>query len=156
MKNMINLNEFKNKKEGSSLIESVIKIGNDYQVTSPIIIPKGLISAFSKKIKDETGKIVSEEWSDQNVAEALVRYVTTSYMTIENLPISALLGGDESTEAVQPIQTQIQTQPIQTQGQTQDLQPDTDTQSDVELSAQEIPAQPQPDLQSGVQTIQAQ
>ena len=159
MKNMIDLNEFKTKKEGTSLQESIVtKVGDNWNVQITVPVPSSLVNAFAKKVKDETTVNIKETKSDNVLADEMVNYITTSFLNIENLPVNLAVGDDYTTASVQP--------EIQTQGQVQNLQPEEQTQiqdTETDLTAQEIPAQEggqtqvvQPVVQPGVQTIQAQ
>jgi len=153
MKNMIDLNEFKSKKEGSSLQESIVtKVGDNWNVQITVPVPASLVNAFAKKVKDETTVNIKETKADNVLADEMVNYITTSFLNIENLPVNLAVGDDYTTQPVQP-----EAQPIQTQGQVQDMQPPVQDNVEAELAAQEIPAtQVQEPVQTGVQTIQAQ
>lgn len=158
MKNMIDLNEFKNKKEGSKLQESIVtKVGDNWNVQITVPVPVSLVNAFAKKVKDAHDINIKETKSDNMLADEIVNYITTSFLNIENLPTNLAVGDDATTASVQPEAqvVQTQTQPLQT-----DLEEEQPVE-DAELAAQEIPAtqnQVQGGTQNvqGVQTIQAQ
>lgn len=149
MENLTNFDSFKNKKHGSKVNEGVIKIGNDY-IVSDIQIPVSLVNSYIKKIKDETGKNLREMLSDSDVAHRLVAYCIGNYLQIDNLPANIIIG-DESSAAVEvqetPAETQTQTQtqpqsqaPAETQPQSQSPAPAQGEATQVQKTAQEIPA----------------
>jgi len=133
MKNIINMNEFKNKKVGAVLKESTVnKIGDNWLVNIDVPVPVSLINAFIKKVKDESGQNLRDTSGDQQIADKIANYIVNSYLNIENLPVSLAIGDKYTAAPVQPETQQVQS----TQGQVQNIQPTQD-----ELTAQEIPAQ---------------
>jgi len=155
MKNMINLKEFKSKKEGSSLQESIVtKVGDNYMVQGSFPVPQSLVNAFVKKVKDASDQNIKETLGDQMIADQIATYVMNSFLNIENLPVNLAIGDNFTAASTQP---EMQSQ---TQGQTQELQPEVQ-ETETDLTAQEIPAQEGGQVQgtqtqAGVQTIQAQ
>ena len=121
MKNLTEYNDFKNKKhESSGDSEPVVNEGaqlfddNTWKVRMRVEIPTALINSYIKKVKDETGEDPRRKWSDQELAEELAKHVTTSYMTIENLPVSIItsMSSEPKAQAQEsmPVQTQVQAQ----------------------------------------------
>jgi len=134
---MTNLKDFKSKKAGLKLNETVTLNGNDFIVRNSITVPSSLVSAYMKKVKDESGQDLLNTHSKDQIAELLVQYLSETFMNIENFPTSIVLG----TAA-----TQVQPQ-VQPQGQIQDAQPQSQIQ---DADAQDIQAQ------ATAQDIQAQ
>ena len=131
MENIKDFKGFKGMKRGSSLItENAVSNGDAWKIISPIEIPKSIVKAYIKKVKDESGQNLSETFGEVNLAEMIVSYVLNTFTKIENLPSSIALGDiNAGTPAqVQPIQP---VQNIQAQVQNPDAQD----------SAQDIPAQ---------------
>ena len=125
MNNLHEYNDFKNMKTSTveSVNESAQLFGDgNWKVRSRIEIPQSLINSYIKKVKDETGENVRAKWSDQELAEEIANYVTTAFMTIENLPTSITTSVKSEptiqSEEDMPVQTQVEDE-IQTEGQPQ-------------------------------------
>jgi hypothetical protein len=132
MKNMNDFKSFKGMKKGSSLItEDVIQLGADYRVRG-FDVPVSLINSFKKKAKD-SGNDISGRFADTELAEFIAKYVQSTYLNIENLPLDLLGAEYGGNVQVQPqVQPQMQIQnEVQPQGQNVQAQE----------TAQEIPAQ---------------
>jgi len=137
MKNMKNLKEFRSMKN-SKINETVTMNGNDFIVRNSINVPGSLVSAYMKKVKDESGQDLLNTHSKDQISELLVNYVADNFLNIENFPTSIVLG--TAATQVQP-QAQTQVQP-QVQAQPQAQLDDTQTQNiQAQTTAQEIPAQ---------------
>jgi len=146
MKNLTEYNDFRNKKRDSLETESVNEgaqlYDNVWKVRMRVEIPDSLINQYIKKVKDETGEDPKQKWSSQEISEEIAKYVTTSFMTIENLPVSIITSVESEPKA------QVQeTMPTQTQVQ----QPVQEPTAQVEPSAQPAP-QSQPVAQPVAQT----
>jgi hypothetical protein len=155
MKNIYDRKEFKNKKSGTKLNEMVIHKGDVFEVRTKIEVPVSLVNAYMSKVKDESGKKIKELYAEMEIAEMIADYLK-SFLSIENLPVSLVLGDEFTSNPVQgktEVQVQTQTQPqsqtqsqsqTQTQGQGQEqnqVQTQNQPTSQVEKTAQEIPAQ---------------
>jgi hypothetical protein len=127
-KNLYEFGEFQGKRNISPLTENVQAVDDLYRVRKRIDIPMSLVNAFKKKVKDESGKNISQFYSDVELAEEIADYIITSYVSIENLPVNLILGDQYS----------------KTQGQAQG-QPDTEGLDETQ------PVQPQPQAQPGAQ-----
>ena len=93
MKNVIEFNNFKDKKTGDSMIkENTIRLDDVFRVMGYIDIPVSLINAYFKKVQDETGKKLREIYSDTQIAEMMCDFVKSSYLNIENFPVELSLG----------------------------------------------------------------
>jgi len=110
------IKDFDKFKTSKNLNESVMKIDDVYKVKAVIDVPQSLINAIVRKVKDESEKNAREFWSDIDIAQEIVKYLTTNFMNIENLPASILMG--ETEVSAQPVaQPQAQAQPVQAQAQ---------------------------------------
>ena len=118
--------------------ESVMNVGDIYKVRSTVDIPQSLINAYVKKVTDTTGKNMRQFYGDVEIAEELVKYITTSGLDIDKIAGNALMGGQ-----AQP-QGQGQTQP-QVQVETQ-VEPQAQPQGQAQTQPQ---AQPQGQAQEG-------
>lgn len=96
-RNTISFNDFKSKKKiGKRMNETVVEIDDTYRVMGGkgVEIPASLINAYVKKVKDETGQDIKQLYSEMALAEIIVDYVTSNFVTIENIPVSMVLGSD--------------------------------------------------------------
>jgi len=142
MKNMDNFDSFKGLKKSSTLNEDVIQMGDAYRVRG-FDVPLTLVNAFKKKAKD-AGQDITGKFADTELAEFISKYVATTFLTIDNLPLE-VLGTDYSNVQVQP-QTQVQ-EPVQpVQDPIQDVQ-----NTQVQDTLQDIPAQEGQSTQNQVQ-----
>jgi len=152
MKNLTEYGDFKNKKHGTTTEETVNEgaqlFDQTWKVRTRVEIPTSLINAYIKKVKDESGEDVRKRWSEQELAEEITKYVTTSYLTIENLPTTIVTNasGEPKTQVQEemPAETQVQppaqaTEPVNVQIESQPpAQPGT------EAVAQTIPQAQKP------------
>ena len=101
--------------------ESVFKHGDTFRVKTTIDIPKSLINAFVSKAKKEHDTDPRENWSDIDLAEIFVKYISANFINIESLPVDAILGEPAKTpneittdvqpteiENIEPINTKIE------------------------------------------------
>jgi hypothetical protein len=133
-KNLYEFGEFQGKRNVTVLNENVQAVDDLYRVRKRIDVPMSLVNAFKKKVKDESGKNISQFFSDVELAEEMAEYIINTYVSIENLPVNLILGdqyskvqggaqsqmqGDtEDLDETQPIQGQpVQGQPVQGQAQ---------------------------------------
>jgi hypothetical protein len=122
MKNVIEFNNFKDKKTGEMIKENTIRLDDVFRVMGFIDVPVSLINAYFKKVQDETGKKLREIYSDTQIAEMMVDYIKTSYLNIENFPVEISLGTGGKGAQVQPVQTQPQAQVQEPKAQVQEPQ----------------------------------
>lgn len=147
-KNLFEFGEFQGKRNNSNILtENVQAVDDVYRVRKRIDIPMSLVNAFKKKVKDESGKNISQFYSDVELSEEIADYIITSYVSIENLPVNLILGdqyskaqgqaqpGTEDLDETQPAQSQPPAQP-QAQGQ-----PQAQPQAQGQPAAQAPPAQ---------------
>ena len=91
-KNIFKFGDFQNKRKGNSKMvnETVIAFGDHYKVRTSIDVPFSLVNSYVKKIKDETGQDIKRMYSDMEIAEEIAKYVSSSYLNIENIPTDVL------------------------------------------------------------------
>lgn len=146
----VKFKDIKNKPE-EKINELVEPRDNEYDVTLTFTVPKTLINAYIKKVKDETNKDLRQTKSEAGLAEQMVSYLVQNYLTIENLPVDMTVSSDQKavqSQAQLEPQAQIQEPPQEelplqdTQTQVQVSQPGAQqTQGAAQIAAQEIPAQ---------------
>lgn len=97
--------------------EVATKTVDGYQVITPIIVPKSLINAFVSKAKKENGIDPRETFGDALIAELLVNYVAATFLNIESIPVTGVLGEKSTGEVQTTIQPEelVQTPPAQAQ-----------------------------------------
>ena len=174
MKNLTNYNDFKNKKSITESVEEVQEVvteevvaeqvtvtieeqevsegaqllDNTWKVRTRVEVPTTLINAYIKKVKDETGEDLRKKWSEQELAEEITKYVTTSYLTIENLPTSIVsnAAAEPKTQVQEemPVETQVQpptqaTEPVNVQ-----IEPQAPAAQGTEAVAQTVPQAQKP------------
>lgn len=97
MKNLLTREEILATNMGA-LNENVYKMGDIYKVKTVIDVPKSLINAFVSKAKKEHDVDPREDWSDKDLAELFVKYIMSTYVNIESLPVDAIIGEQELEE----------------------------------------------------------
>jgi hypothetical protein len=131
-----------------SVHESVTKMGDVWQVKALIDIPKSLINAFVSKAKKDHNVDPRENWSDTDLAELFVKYISANFVNIDSLPVTAILG--EPAKATGEIKTDVQpaeAKPAQAQVSDTTVGPDGQLNKDI---------QPQPvQVQTKVEVPQA-
>lgn len=142
-KNLYEFGEFQGKRNITPLTENVQAVDDIYRVRKRIDVPMSLVNAFKKKVKDESGKNISQFYSDVELAEEIADYIISSYVSIENLPVNLILG-DQYSKA-QGAQAQAQTD-------TEGLDETQPAQAQMPPQVQGQPgAQAQPPAQPGAQ-----
>ncbi len=138
-------------------VDEMVEIINDvYRVSLDVDVPKSLINAYIKKVKDETNKDIRQTKAEAALAEQLVAYVNQNFLVIENLPVDMVTSTDQKAVQAQvqdeipqlqdeTAQDQVQvSQPgeevIQVQTQAQGVQ-GAQNQGQAQIAAQEIPSQ---------------
>lgn len=129
-KNLYEFGQFQGKRNYVNINENVQAVDDVFRVRKRIDVPMALVNSFKKKVKDESGKNISQFYSDVELAEEIADYIINSYVSIENLPVNLILG-DQYSKAQGGAQGQLQaqlgdmedldeTQPVQVpQGQVQ-------------------------------------
>jgi hypothetical protein len=130
-RNLFEFGQFKNRKSNTIMLnENVQAVDDLFRVRKRIDVPMALVNAFKKKVKDDSGKNISQFYSDVELAEEIADYIINTYVTIDNLPVNLILGDQYSKSQggqAQSMQGQVQpgtedldeTQPIQGQPQIQ-------------------------------------
>lgn len=160
MKNLTEYNEFKEIKRGSTekIVEGAQLFDDAWKVRTRVEIPTSLINAYVKKVQAETGEDPRKKWSEQELAEEITKYVSTAFMTVENLPssiVSAVVQPPQiQTEEEMPEETEIETQvqepeiQVEEAPEGQEIVQEPQVQVQSQEIAQEIP-QSQPQVQGG-------
>jgi hypothetical protein len=119
MKHVKAFEKFRIQKNREEIIkESVFQVNDLYKVKTMIDLPQSLINAYVKKVKDTTGKNLRQFFGDVDIAEEIIKYVTTTFLDIDKIPGGAIMGGQTQAQTQGQGQVQVQTEPqAQTQGQ---------------------------------------
>ena len=139
MKHVKAFEKFRIQKNREEIIkESVFQVNDLYKVKTMIDLPQSLINAYVKKVKDTTGKNLRQFFGDVDIAEEIIKYVTTTFLDIDKIPGGAIMGGQTQAQTQGQGQVQVQTEPqAQTQGQTEpQAQAQVPTQGQTEPQAQ--------------------
>jgi hypothetical protein len=137
MKHVKAFEKFRIQKNREEIIkESVFQVNDLYKVKTMIDLPQSLINAYVKKVKDTTGKNLRQFFGDVDIAEEIIKYVTTTFLDIDKIPGGAIMGGQTQAQTQGQGQVQVQTEP---QAQ---AEPQAQTQGQAEPQAQ-APAQGQ-------------
>lgn len=141
MKHVKAFEKFRIQKNREEIIkESVFQVNDLYKVKTMIDLPQSLINAYVKKVKDTTGKNLRQFFGDVDIAEEIIKYVTTNFLDVDKIPGGAIMGGQTQAQTQGQGQVQVQTEPqAQTQGQ---VEPQAQAQAPVQGEAQ-APAQGQ-------------
>ncbi len=140
MKHVKAFERFRIQKNREEIIkESVFQVNDLYKVKTMIDLPQSLINAYVKKVKDTTGKNLRQFFGDVDIAEEIIKYVTTNFLDIDKIPGGAIMGGQ--TQAQTQGQVQVQTEP---QGQVQ-VQTDPQAQTEPQVQVQTEPQVQSPD-----------
>ena len=92
-----NFESFSNKRRNgklNSINEAVVK-RDDTFIVGGINVPQKAINAYVRKVKEQTGKDLKSMFSEMEIAQELVLWSVGSLDNVDNIPVSALLGGDE-------------------------------------------------------------
>lgn len=137
--------------------EAVLQVDDIAKVRAVADIPQSLINAVVKKCKDVSGKNVRQFYSDNDIAEELVKHVFNTYLNIDHISTVPFVGGSDKAQVQPQAQPQAQAQPqIQAESQPIDqpqVQADAQAQSQAQSQAQpqaqpQAQAQPQEDPQA--------
>ena len=119
MKHVKAFEKFRIQKNREEIIkESVFQVNDLYKVKTMIDLPQSLINAYVKKVKDTTGKNLRQFFGDVDIAEEIIKYVTTNFLDVDKIPGGAIMGGQTQAQTQGQGQVQVQTETqAQTQGQ---------------------------------------
>jgi len=116
------------------ITEAVLQVDDIAKVRAVADIPQSLINAVVKKCKDVSGKNVRQFYSDNDIAEELVKHVFNTYLNIDHISTVPFVGGSDK------LQSQTQAQP--------QAQVEAQPQAQVEAQPQaQVEAQPQAQVQ---------
>lgn len=87
------------KKFNNTINEHVVETDGIYRV-SGIKVKKSVITSYKRKVKETTGKDLGNIYSDSQIAEELMHYISEKYLDAETIPVSALIGGEEGLEEI--------------------------------------------------------
>jgi hypothetical protein len=137
MKHVKAFEKFRIQKNREEIIkESVFQVNDLYKVKTMIDMPQSLINAYVKKVKDTTGKNLRQFFGDVDIAEEIVKYVTTNFLDVDKIPGGAIMGGQTQAQTQGQGQVQVQTEG-QPQGQAQtEPQAQAPTQGQAQAPAQ--------------------
>jgi len=153
MKHVRKFESYRNSKkvesEPTSIKESVLQINDIYKVKAMVDVPKSLLNAYSKKVKEAGKKELDGFFSMDAIAEELVKYVLTNFLDVDKIPAGALYG-----ETLDELQSQGQAQ-IQPQAQPQSQEAPTKDDSAIQPQGQpqggtkpQVQSQAQPQAQT--------
>ena len=132
--------------------EAVMQVDDISKVRAIVDIPQSLINNVVKKSKEASGKNIRQFYSDNDIAEEIVKHIVGTYANIDHISTVPFVGGESSqTQPQGQVQPQVQTQP-QAQAQPQ-AQPQAQVQVQTQPQAQ---MQDQPQAQSQGEMPQAQ
>jgi hypothetical protein len=124
-KHVKNFNGFRTKQEVVN--ETVYQVENTYRVNVIVDVEAKLLSSYSKKVKQNTGKEIQDLMGNAMLAEELVKYIIKENLDADKIPATAIIGGAQGQAQGQG-QAQAQDIQAQPQAQTQDAQVQTQTQ----------------------------
>jgi len=154
--NLYEFGEFQGKRNNKQVTENVQAVDDLYRVRKRIDVPMSLVNAFKKKVKDESGKNISQFYSDVELAEEIAEYIITSYISIENLPVNLILGDQYAKSQGGQVQNDTEdldeTQPVQAQAQLPQTQPGVQAQPGAQAQMPQMQAQ----VPQGAQATAAQ
>lgn len=130
--------------------EAVMQVDDVSKVRAVADIPQSLINSVVKKCKDASGKNIRQFYSDNDIAEEIVKHVFSQYINIDHISTVPFVGGEaqaQKPQAQPQAQAQPQSQPPQVEAQPQ-------AQLETQPQAQEVP-QEQPEAQAQIQ-VQAE
>ena len=135
MKHVRKFESYRNSKkvESTPIKESVLQINDIYKVKAMVDVPKSLLNAYSKKVKEAGKKELDGFFSMDAIAEELVKYVLTNFLDVDKIPAGALYG-----ETLDELQSQGQAQ-VQIQPQAQPQAQEAPTKDDSAIQPQGQP-----------------
>lgn len=144
-KHIKNFNGFRSKE---TVNETVYQVENTYRVNVIVDVEAKLLSSYSKKVKQNTGKEIQDLMGNAMLAEELVKYIIKENLDADKIPATAIIGGAQGQAQAQGGQAQVQTGDMSvdaqgnlndgSQGQAQvqtQVQPQGQGQSQVQVSS---------------------
>ncbi|CAG7580281.1 MAG: hypothetical protein SLAVMIC_00337 [uncultured marine phage] len=117
----------KKSEETETINETVIQRDNTF-IVGGVKVEKKTINSYAKKVKDQTGKDLKSMYSEMEIAEELVKWSVNSLDNIDNVPVSALMGGEE--EMAQDMEMTDETE----LDETGELDADVDANDELDMS----------------------
>jgi hypothetical protein len=100
--------------ERSGSVMEATKYGDTWKVKALVDVPKSLINAFVSKAKKENDIDPRETWGDEDLAQLFVNYVMATFVNIESLPVTAILG--DKAKSTGEVSTDVQPQEMPDNG----------------------------------------
>lgn len=91
-----------------------------YKVNLIVDIPTSFLNSYVKKVKDEAGKDIRNNYGNEIMAEELVKYICKTYLNVDIIPVNALINATPTSVA-----------PAQGPAQAQDQEPSEETPTDL-------------------------
>lgn len=85
----------------NSVNETVEQTEKGWRIKTPIIVPKSVINAYIKKVKDEKNIDLKENWGEAEIAEQLMIWLCINGLNAETIPSDAFFGEMKSETPVQ-------------------------------------------------------
>ena len=127
-----NFNVFRSKE---IVNETVYQVENTYRVNVIVDVEAKILSSYSKKVKQNTGKEIQDLMGNAMLAEELVKYIIKENLDADKIPANAIIGGVAQGQAQS--QGQVQDMQAQPQAQSQDGQVQVQTQSQPQAQSQD-------------------
>ena len=127
-----NFNGFRSKE---IVNETVYQVENTYRVNVIVDVEAKILSSYSKKVKQNTGKEIQDLMGNAMLAEELVKYIIKENLDADKIPANAIIGGVAQGQAQS--QGQVQDMHAQPQAQSQDGQVQVQTQSQPQAQSQD-------------------
>ena len=127
-----NFNGFRSKE---IVNETVYQVENTYRVNVIVDVEAKILSSYSKKVKQNTGKEIQDLMGNAMLAEELVKYIIKENLDADKVPANAIIGGVAQGQAQS--QGQVQDMQAQPQAQSQDGQVQVQTQSQPQAQSQD-------------------
>ncbi len=115
MKNVRNFESFRINRKGS-INESSMVVGDNLRVNAIVDIKLSDINSYVKKVKESIGKNVRDVYSDSQIAEEIVKHLTSN-INFDTLSTGFLFGMDDTqsvdveTESVPAETDVVETEP---------------------------------------------
>jgi 23S rRNA pseudoU1915 N3-methylase RlmH len=114
------------KAEVNPINETVYQVEDLFRVNIIVDVPMKVLSAYSKKVEQNTQKKLVDLMGNAMLAEELVKYVIKEGLDADKIPATAIIGGAQGQSQSQGGQAQVQVQPVaqspQDQAQVQPVQ----------------------------------
>lgn len=113
-------------KDENVVNETVLQLDNVYKVIVAVDVEQKFLSAYAKKVKQNTNKEITDIYGNAMLAEELVHWVLKNGLDVDKIAANALIGGAQGQ--------------AQGQAQAQGIQVDSNPQAQPDAQAQ-VPAE---------------